>query len=48
MKMMISFRDDVAEELKLLAEQRYITVQDLLRAVIIPEWKKMNGNVTRK
>jgi len=35
---MLSIDDEAFENLAKIAEARHITIQDLLRAVIIPEW----------
>src|SRR5207302_11392305 len=41
-KFMMSLGDVAYEVLPLEASRRYITVQELLRAVIIPEWVEQN------
>ena len=42
-KLMCTFSKDTELELKKEAELRNISVQELMRAVIIPEWAKQNG-----
>ncbi|TMI62130.1 hypothetical protein E6H12_07080 [Candidatus Bathyarchaeota archaeon] len=41
-KFIMSLGDVAYEILQLEAARRYITVQELLRAVIIPEWVEQN------
>jgi len=42
-KFILSLGDVAYEVLKLEAARRYITIQELLRAVIIPEWVEQNS-----
>lgn len=44
MKFMLSLREKEALEMIHLADERGVTIQELFRAVIFPEWKKTNGN----
>jgi hypothetical protein len=44
-KFMLSLRDENFKLLTTEAEDRGITVQELIRAVIIPDWVKVNNNV---
>jgi hypothetical protein len=44
---MLSLRDESFELLQTEAEDRGISLQELIRAVIIPDWVKQN-NVTRQ
>jgi len=41
-KFMLSLRDESFELLQTEAEDRGISVQELIRAVIIPDWVKIN------
>lgn len=41
-KFIMSLRDDAYQVLQLEATRRWISVQELLRAVIIPEWVEQN------
>ncbi len=43
---MLSLRDESFELLQTEAEDRGISIQELIRAVIIPDWVKLN-NVTK-
>ena len=43
MKFMLSLPEKLGAEMQLIADQRQITIQDLIRAVIIPEWKMATG-----
>jgi len=43
---MLSLREESFEVLQTEAEDRGITIQELIRAVIIPDWVKLN-NVPR-
>jgi len=43
-KFMLSLRDENFKLLTTEAEDRGITVQELIRAVIIPDWVKLNPN----
>jgi hypothetical protein len=43
-KFMLSLRDENFKLLMTEAEDRGITVQELIRAVIIPDWVKVNPN----
>jgi hypothetical protein len=45
-KFMLSLRDESFELLQTEAEDRGISIQELIRAVIIPDWVKLN-NVTK-
>jgi len=45
-KFMLSLREESFEVLQTEAEDRGITIQELIRAVIIPDWVKLN-NVPR-
>jgi len=47
-KFIVSLGDDAYQLLQLEARRRDITVQQLLRAVIIPEWVKENGSVQKE
>jgi len=42
-KFMQTVEETVYEELKRLAQERGITLQELLRAIIIPEWVKLRS-----
>jgi len=42
-KFMQTVEETVYEELKRLAQERGITLQELLRAIIIPEWVKLHS-----
>jgi hypothetical protein len=42
-KFMMTLRDDAYQVLQREAMGRWISVQDLLRAVIIPEWVEHNS-----
>jgi hypothetical protein len=42
-KFMLSLRDESFELLQTEAEDRGISLQELIRAVIIPDWVKMNA-----
>lgn len=42
MKFMMKTEDDVYRGLERLAKKRGIGVQELLRAVVIPEWREQN------
>ena len=44
-KFMLSLRDENFELLNTEAKDRGITVQELIRAVIIPDWVKVNNSV---
>jgi hypothetical protein len=44
-KFIMSLGDDAYQVLQLEATRRYISVQELLRAVIIPEWVDQNPPV---
>ena len=44
---MLSLRDESFELLQTEAEDRGISLQELIRAVIIPDWVKLN-NVTKQ
>jgi len=44
-KFIMSLKDDAYQVLQLEAARRYITIQELLRAVIIPEWVDQNSPV---
>ena len=46
MKFMFSLHEPQLSELIALAEKKNCTIQELIRVVIIPEWKelKMNGH----
>ncbi len=49
-KFMQSLNPDVYAELERIAKERGITVQELVRAVVVPEWIRIhdsNGNDTR-
>jgi len=41
-KFMLSLRDESFELLQTEAEDRGISIQELIRAVIIPDWVKLN------
>ncbi|HEV2120710.1 MAG TPA: hypothetical protein VGS11_11510 [Candidatus Bathyarchaeia archaeon] len=41
-KFMLSLRDESFELLQTEAEDRGISIQELIRAVIIPDWVKIN------
>src|SRR6266700_3860613 len=41
-KFMLSLRDESFELLQTEAEERGISIQELIRAVIIPDWVKVN------
>lgn len=41
-KLMLSLKDSTYERLKLVANSRGCTIQELIRAVIVPEWMKTN------
>ena len=38
MKFMLSLNGRIGEDLKRVAEERKISVQELLRAMVIPDW----------
>lgn len=42
-KLMISIRDETFRMLSDVAKERGITIQELLRAVIVPEWVRSGG-----
>ncbi len=42
-KFMQTVEETVYEELKRLAQERGITLQELLRAIVIPEWVKLHS-----
>ncbi|TMI23078.1 hypothetical protein E6H31_00115 [Candidatus Bathyarchaeota archaeon] len=42
-KFMLSLRDESFELLQTEAEDRGISIQELIRAVIIPDWVKLNS-----
>ncbi len=42
-KFMLSLRDESFELLQTEAEDRGISIQELIRAVIIPDWVKLNN-----
>ena len=42
-KFMQTLDESVYQRLKMIAEQRGITIQELIRAVIIPEWLSVQG-----
>ncbi len=42
-KFIMSLRDDAYQVLELEATRRWISVQELLRAVIIPEWVEQSS-----
>ncbi len=42
-KFMLSLRDESFELLQTEAEDRGISIQELIRAVIIPDWVKVNS-----
>ncbi len=42
-KFMQSLNPEVYSELESMAEERKITVQELVRAIIIPEWMRVQG-----
>ncbi len=44
-KFILSIDENVHAELERLAEERGISLQELLRAVIIPEWIRASGKV---
>jgi hypothetical protein len=44
-KFILSVRDDTFERLESEARKRDVTVQQLLRAVIVPEWVRENVEV---
>jgi hypothetical protein len=44
-KFMLSLRDENFKLLTTEAEDRGITVQELIRAVIIPDWVKLNPKI---
>jgi hypothetical protein len=44
-KFMLSLRDESFELLQTEAEDRGISIQELIRAVIIPDWVKLNTAV---
>jgi hypothetical protein len=46
-KFMLSLRDESFELLQTEAEDRGISIQELIRAVIIPDWVKLN-TVTKR
>jgi len=43
-KFMQSLNPGVYAELERLAEERDITIQELFRSIIIPEWLKLQGS----
>ena len=47
-KFMLSLRDENFNLLTNEAEDRGITVQELIRAVIIPDWVKINNALARQ
>jgi hypothetical protein len=47
-KFMLSLRDENFKLLTNEAEDRGITVQELIRAVIIPDWVKINNALVRQ
>jgi len=46
-KFMQTVEQTVYDELNRIAQERGITLQELLRAIIIPEWVKLQGPLTR-
>ena len=40
LKFMLSLHDPVATELQELADKKNCSIQDLIRVIIIPEWKE--------
>ena len=46
-KFMQTVEQTVYDELNRIAQERGITLQELLRAIIIPEWVKLQGPSTR-
>ena len=46
MKFMFSLNGKLAEDLQRMANERQISIQDLIRVVIIPEWKMATGKFT--
>jgi len=46
-KFIMSLGDVAYEVLQLEAARRYITIQELLRAVIIPEWVEQYSNAQK-
>jgi predicted DNA-binding ribbon-helix-helix protein len=52
-KFMLSLHDPLGTELQKMAERKNITIQELIRAVVIPEWREwreiqMNGFSTKE
>ncbi len=47
-KFMQMIDPSVYSELEAVAEEKGISVQELIRAIIIPEWLKMQRNRTRE
>lgn len=43
MKFMLSLHESQGEGLQVLANERGITIQELLRSVVIPEWARGYG-----
>ncbi len=41
---MLTLRDSVYGELEKAADQRGVSIQGLIRAVIVPEWHKYHSN----
>ncbi len=47
-KVMVAFGPRTYEILEQEAKQRYVTIQEVLRAVIIPEWFRDNRGINMK
>jgi len=47
-KFMLTLRETVFKELQKSAEQRGVTIQGLIRAVIVPEWHLEHATLIRK
>lgn len=44
-KFMLSLSADVHRKLARIADERRISIQELLRAIVVPEWLRLQGNI---